>query len=895
MAKKKSDKQSSTKLLPEFSDWIKVRGARTHNLKNIDVDLPRDRLVVITGLSGSGKSSLAFDTLFAEGQRRYLECLSAQTRQFLHQLEKPDVDSISGLAPTICVDQRVTAARIRSTLATTTEIFDYVRLLFARAGQAHCPDCNEPVSQQSVDSIVDRVMHLEAGRKVMLIAPLVVGRKGAHREVFEKICKAGFVRARVNGEVVDAASPPELARGKAHTIEAIVDRLIVKPGIEARLKESVELTLKHGEGSCLISELVDDVWNDRLYSSKYACSKCGTSYPPLEPRSFSFNSPYGACPTCRGLGRVVPEENEERVERTDEFWSVPACGECHGARIGRFQRAVTLWEYSLPRLMELTVEDAARIIGDLAEDAAQQQTLTPEGQAAARTLVPEIVSRLKFLERVGVGYLQLNRPSRTLSGGEFQRARLASCLGSSLVGVCYVLDEPTIGLHPRDTQRLVDVFNDLRDRGNSVLVVEHDLEVMRAADWLIDLGPGAGREGGRVLWSGRPQELVQQRASQDSQDSQTARVLRNESPSSNHKRSRAIDSNRRLVIDDVWIHNLRGLRAEIPLGVFVTITGVSGSGKTSLISHALVPAIKYGLTQRERTQLTQLKEHGLPCSSLSGLQDIDRIVVVDQSPLGRSGRSNPASHTGIWDHVRHVFAKTRDARLRGFGPQRFSFLSPDGRCAACRGQGLRRLEMNFLPDLMVTCSECRGQRFNAQTLHVKYRDKNVAEVLKLRVDEAVEFFANFPKLKAVLDVLCGVGLGYLELGQPASTLSGGEAQRIKLAAELAKGGTERVLYVLDEPTTGLHPADVERLIELLQQLVDRGQSVLVVEHNLDLIRSSDWTIDLGPEGGASGGQIVSSDRPEKIAQNPELSATAAALADAVSRDRDGNRQNHFDE
>lgn len=864
------------------TDWIQVRGARTHNLKNIDVDLPRERLVVITGVSGSGKSSLAFDTLFAEGQRRYLECLSAHTRQFLHQLEKPEVDSISGLAPTICVDQRVSAARLRSTLATTTEIYDYLRLLYARAGQAHCPDCHEPVAQQSVDSMIDRVMRLEVGRKVMLMAPLVVGRKGAHREVFERICKAGFVRARVNGEVVDAASPPDLARGQAHSIDAIVDRLIVKPGIEPRLRESIELTLKHGEGSCLISELIGDDWHDRLYSSKYACTKCGTSYPPLEPRSFSFNSPYGACPECRGLGRALSnaadEVQEERAARAADFWASPPCTACGGARIGPFARAVTLRSYSLPNFVDLTVEDASRVIGDLVlDDEALRRELTPEGLAAARTIVPEVVSRLQFLERVGVGYLQLSRPSRTLSGGEFQRARLAGCLGSSLVGVCYVLDEPTIGLHPRDTSRLIDVFADLRDRGNSVLVVEHDEDVMRAADWLVDLGPGAGHEGGQVLMSGEPGSL--QMSSKVTAGSETLRILRDgiQLPAC---AKRTVDRERLLVIEEIWQHNLRGLRAEIPLGQLVAVTGVSGSGKTSLVAHALVPAVKHGLALRERALLTDLRAVGLSCATLRGLDQLDRIVVVDQTPIGRSGRSNPATHTGLWDHVRQVFAKTRDARLRGFKAARFSFLSPDGRCPTCKGQGQRRLEMNFLPDMYVPCADCRGQRFNAQTLHVRYRDQHVADVLKLRIDEAAEFFANFPKMKSVLDVLCDVGLSYLELGQPANTLSGGEAQRIKLATELAKGSIERVLYVLDEPTTGLHPADVERLIHLLHRLVEHGHSVLVIEHNLDVIRSADWVLDLGPEGGALGGQIIACGSPSELMLHPELSATAAALCSA---------------
>lgn len=854
------------------TQWLRVRGARTHNLKNIEIDIPRDRFVVITGVSGSGKSSLAFDTIFAEGQRRYLESLSAHTRQFLHQIERPDVDSITGLAPTICIDQRVSAARIRSTLATTTEIYDYMRLLYARAGQAHCPDCREPVSQQSVDSIVDRVMHLEAGRKVMLLAPLISGRKGAHREVFETICKAGFVRARVDNEIVDAATPLDLPRNKAHTIEAIVDRIVVKPGIETRLRESIELALKHGEGTCLVSELDGENWRDRLYSSKCACPKCGVSYPTLEPRTFSFNSPYGACPTCRGLGRAETEDANEH-----EFLRRKICEDCGGARIGRFARAVTFDGRTLPDLVSDSVEQALAWFESTAQSPALDSAIHDETLVAASSLLPEIINRLKFLQRVGVGYLQLNRPARSLSGGEFQRARLASCLGTSLMGVCYVLDEPTIGLHPRDTDRLIHVLKDLRERGNSVLVVEHDVEVMRAADWLIDLGPGAGTSGGSVVAAGLPSDVEKSATA-------TSRFLRRLAPAIDRMPANGDEqSTATLTLVGCDAHNLQNITASIPLGKLVAITGVSGSGKTSLIEHTLVPAVKYALNQRDRANLVHLRSLGFSCDALLGSDQIERIVVVDQSPIGRSGRSNPATHSGVWDEVRRVLARTREARLRGFGAKRFSFLSTEGRCPSCQGQGVKRIEMNFLPDLTVTCPICRGARFNSQTLGVRFKDKNVAEILSLRIDEAVEFFENIPKLKSVLETLANVGLGYLELGQPSHTLSGGEAQRVKLATELAKSGVERTLYVLDEPTTGLHPADTERLIGLLKRLVEKGQSVVVVEHNIDVIQSSDGMIDLGPEGGQQGGQIVFEGPTQKLYGQPSGGHTATAIRQSRTR------------
>jgi excinuclease ABC subunit A len=837
------------------SHAIRIRGARVHNLRNIDVDVPRDALVVFTGVSGSGKSSLAFDTLFAEGQRRYLESLSAWTRQFLDQLERPDVDLIDGLPPTISIDQRSGSVQPRSTLATTTEIHDFLRLLYARAGQAHCPTCGREVSGQSSQEIVRQMLALEDRRKVMILAPLIRGRKGRHHEIFEQIARDGFVRARVDGQIVDAADPPDLAAGRRHTIEAVIDRIVLKDGIRPRLQESVDLALRHGEGSCLISYEDDDGWHDRLYSDTFACPECGTSYPTPEPRMFSFNSPYGACPKCDGLG-VVGDET---------------CPACHGARLSPFARAATVGDTSLPTLLAMTIADATAFVRKISEHldrSGSRPRLPSEAREVARRVLPEVAGRLEFLLRVGLGYLTLDRPTQTLSGGEFQRARLAGCLGSGLTGVCYILDEPTIGLHPRDTDRLVDTLCGLRDQGNTIVVVEHDLDTIRRADHVIDLGPGAGPDGGLVVAAGRPEQI--ERAA----DSLTGRFLREArarfsgaaEPDARDRQPSlfdpAVEAARAITASGVRTHNLQDVTVAFPHGRLTCVTGVSGSGKSSLVTHSLVPAVRQALARS-----VAMLEHPLPTvAGISGVGALGRLVEIDQSPLGRTGRSNPATYSGLWDEVRKLYARTREARLRGFTARRFSFNSREGRCEACRGQGTRRIEMHYLPDMHVTCPVCRGARFNPPTLSVRFRGRNVADVLAMRFDEALACFDQFARLRDRMEIFVDVGLGYLTLGQSSLALSGGESQRVRLATELSRpGGTDRTLFVLDEPTTGLHPADVERLLSILRRLVGRGDTVIVIEHQLDLIALADWMIDLGPEGGRDGGRVVASGRPVDVA------------------------------
>ncbi len=868
---------------------IRVFGARTHNLRNLDVEIPRDRLVVVTGVSGSGKSSLAFDTIHAEGQRRFLETASTYSRTFIDQLERPDVDRIEGLPPTISVSQQAGSVRPRSTLATTTEVYDFLRLLYARSGVAHSPATGARVERQSADQVADAVLRFGERTKLMLLAPLVRGRKGEHRAVFEKIAKEGFVRARVDGTVIDTAEPPKLAKTKPHTIEAVVDRLVVKEGIGPRLRESIETALKLGDGLCVVSRETDGGWEDRPFSERFVCPASGESFPPLEPRSFSFNSPYGACAECEGLG-----------EEAGETGSAGACSACGGERLNPFSRGVTIEGLRLPELTAMAVSDSLTWIDALlgrvrADDAALD--LTAEGRLAAAKTLPEIAGRLRYLDRVGLGYLTLDRPTRTLSGGEYQRARLSGCLGSGLTGVCYVLDEPTIGLHPRDIGRLIDTLRDLRDAGNTVLLVEHDLAVIRAADHLLDLGPGAGIEGGAVVAEGTPAEVAA------NPDSPTGPYLRTGSVSDRSRASERFtpvanapgsDRPRRPVtaetpairLTNVTRHNLQNVSVSIPLGRLVAVTGVSGSGKSTLVMDVLVPAVAAALKETGgRRQEAGEESRAVPVAGLlPAASSLQRLVPVDQSPLGRTSRSTPATYSGVWDEIRKVFATTKEARVRGYAAKRFSYSSPDGRCPECKGLGALTVEMKFLPDVETPCPACGGRRFNRPTLAVTFRGKTAADVLALRIDEAAELFEAVPKIRDRLRVLAEVGLGYVALGQSAATLSGGEAQRVRLATELSlpgKIGAAATLFVLDEPTTGLHPRDIERLLDLLNRLVDEGHTVLVIEHEPAVMAAADWVIDLGPEGGAAGGRIVAACPPRELAAVPE-SHTGRALA-ACSR------------
>ncbi len=929
---------------------IRIRGARTHNLQNVDLDIPRDSLVVLTGPSGSGKSSLAFDTLFAEGQRQYIESLSTYARQFLNQLERPDVDLIDGLEPTICIDQRAGQQGPRSTVGTVTEIYDFLRLLYARVGSVACHSCGEPIQQQSQEQIQKLLTSLPEGTKLMILAPVVRGRKGEQQEAIGSIRKAGFVRVRLDGELVDVDQLPPLDAKKSHSIDAVVDRIVLRGGIEGRLAEALQLAIKHGDGVVLglwlepqheqmareRGESTEKLWQERLFSTQYACPACGLAYPEIEPRTFSFNSPYGACPTCEGLGSRVEFDPEsviafpdkpvakalafekelstaavkalrksledclaqKKVDVTTAWQKLPTdvqhellrgsgadflgillwlekryatatedeerkfleslrgpveCPDCHGDRLCPEARAVRIAGRSLPAVMRSPLSAARQFFASL--------SWQPHEEPIGRPIVAEVLSRLAFLELVGLTYLTLDRPADSLSGGELQRVRLATGIGSGLVGVCYILDEPSIGLHPRDTERLIRALRDLQSQGNTVIVVEHDEALMRAADWLIDMGPGAGSDGGRIMAEGTPAEVM--RSEQSLTGGYLSGRIQLELPP-----SRRPPTKEKIVLRGASMHNLQQVTAEIPLGLFVCVTGVSGSGKSSLINETLAPALLRRLGAGGR-------KPG-PFQELLGAELLDQVVIVDQSPLGRSPRSNPATYCGIFDEIRKVFTATKMAKQLGFKAPRFSFNATEGRCEECRGHGVKRIEMNFLPDITVPCPVCHGTRFNRQTLEVTYKGLNIAQVLQLRCGEAAEFFRELEPIYRPLATMCEVGLAYLPIGQAATTLSGGESQRIKLATELAQRERGKVLYILDEPTTGLHRDDVRRLIAVLQQLVDKGHTVLVVEHHLDVMRSADWLIDLGPDGGSGGGRIVATGPPEELAQI-EDNLTAAAL------------------
>jgi excinuclease ABC subunit A len=868
------------------SDSIRIRGAREHNLKSIDLEIPRGRLVVITGVSGSGKSSLAFDTIYAEGQRRYVESLSAYARQFLEQMDKPDVDLIEGLSPAISIEQKTTSKNPRSTVATVTEIYDYLRLLYARIGRPHCYKCGKPIASQTVTQIVDQILTLPAGTKIQVLAPVVRGRKGEYRQIFTQMRKEGFVRVRVNGKLRDLDEVIELDKNKQHTIEVVVDRLVVTPDLPRRLADSLETALKLADGIVTIN--LADTEKDLTFSERMACIECGVSYPEISPRIFSFNNPHGACPACDGLGTKVDassagldsslrslgeeffgaslgsldrrykdtqssrvrEEIETYVER---LASVRPCAECQGARLRKESLAIRVGGLNIAELTQKSVKDAAEFFASLGNPGSNGEgsALSEKEREIARRILKEIRERLGFLINVGLDYLTLDRTAATLAGGEGQRIRLATQIGSSLVGVLYILDEPSIGLHQRDNVRLLNTLKRLRDLGNTVLVVEHDEETIRSADYVVDLGPGAGISGGRVVAAGTAEDIIGNR------QSLTGRYLSGEL-SIPVPRTRRPQTGEYLSIVGAREHNLKGIDVEIPLGLFTCVTGVSGSGKSTLVTDILRKALDARLYGgRERPG-----EH----DTILGVEHIDKVIDIDQAPIGRTPRSNPATYTGVFGFIRELYALTPEARMRGYQPGRFSFNVKGGRCEACQGDGLIQIEMHFLPDVYVTCDVCKGKRYNRETLEIRYKGASVAEVLDMTVQQALRFFENVPRIKEKLQTLYDVGLGYIKLGQSATTLSGGEAQRVKLSRELSRRSTGRTFYILDEPTTGLHFADIQQLLDVLHRLRDAGNSVLVIEHNLDVIKTADYIIDLGPEGGEAGGQVVATGTPEEVAR-----------------------------
>jgi len=948
------------------SEKILIKGAREHNLKNIDLELPRNKLIVFTGISGSGKSSLAFDTIYAEGQRRYVESLSAYARQFLGRMDKPDVDFIEGLSPAISIDQKTVHKNPRSTVGTVTEIYDYLRLLYARIGRPHCHRCGRTISRQTPQQIVDQILELGEGAKIQILAPLVRGRKGEYKKLFEGLKKEGYARVRVDGKIYPLEEVPELEKNKKHTIELVVDRIIVRPQSRGRIADSVETALKRAEGLVLVSVLDG---KELLFSEQLACPKCGISFEKLEPRSFSFNSPYGACPGCDGLGYkmeidpdlvldksksllnggiipwaerrskwlrgllrglceeygidpaaplgTLPQDKLEVIlygtdgrpivfpytnrygrtryfqdvypgvipaleqayreaesdwarEEIEKYMSMRTCPDCRGGRLRPESLAVKVGGLNIRELTALSIKEAYSFFENL--------ELSEREELIAQQILKEIRARLKFLIDVGLDYLTLDRMAGTLAGGEAQRIRLATQIGSGLVGVLYILDEPSIGLHQRDNKRLLSTLKGLRDLGNTVIVVEHDEETIRSADFIVDIGPGAGAHGGRIVVTGTVEDVMA------CEESITGQYL-------SRKRQIPIPRERRrpkgfLTIKGARQHNLKNIDVRIPLGVFVCVTGVSGSGKSTLVDEILYR----GVAQRLGRVVERPGEH----DDIEGIEQIDKVIEIDQSPIGRTPRSNPATYIGLFDLIRKLYAQVPESRARGYRPGRFSFNVKGGRCEACRGDGLIKIEMHFLPDVYVPCEVCKGSRYNRQTLEIRYKGKTIADVLSMTVEEALEFFEAYPPIRRKLQTLYDVGLGYIELGQPATTLSGGEAQRVKLAEELSKRDTGHTLYILDEPTTGLHFADVEKLLDVLNRLVDRGNTVVVIEHLLEVIKVADYIIDLGPEGGDEGGWIVAQGTPEEVAQVPqsytgqflreilELSAPAAVKASTSS-------------
>ena len=940
------------------SENIVIKGARAHNLKNIDVTIPRDKFVVLTGLSGSGKSSLAFDTIYAEGQRRYVESLSAYARQFLGQMEKPDVDSIEGLSPAISIDQKTTSRNPRSTVGTVTEIYDYLRLLYARIGKPHCPTHGIEIASQTVEQMVDRILDYPERTRLQILAPLVSGRKGEHHKLFEEIRKQGFVRVRVNGELRDVNEEIALEKNKKHSIEVVVDRIVVKDDVAARLADSLETALKLSGGQVIVDVMEKE---ELLFSSSYACPICGFGMEELAPRMFSFNSPYGACPECDGLGAkmnvdpdlLVPDSKLSIKDGAFEAWAgstsnyypqflasvcqhykipmdVPVaelppdqmkkllygtggerirfryqndfghtkdayvpfegivhnlerryrdtasegirefieaymspkpCGTCNGNRLKKESLAVTVGGQNLAYVTSLSIGEAQRFFAGL--------ELNAKDAMISNLILKEINSRLGFLVNVGLEYLTLNRAAGTLSGGEAQRIRLATQIGSSLMGVLYILDEPSIGLHQRDNDKLIQALEHMRDLGNTLIVVEHDEDTMLAADYIIDIGPGAGSHGGRVVSAGTPQEVMRD------ENSLTGQYLSGRKfipvPLARRK-----PDNRWLEIRGAKENNLKGINVKIPLGVFTAVTGVSGSGKSTLVNEILYKSLVRDLN-RAKVRPGEHKE-------IRGLEHLDKVIDIDQSPIGRTPRSNPATYTGVFDDIRDLFANTNEAKIRGYKKGRFSFNIKGGRCEACRGDGIIKIEMHFLPDIYVPCEVCKGKRYNRETLEVKYKGMSIADVLEMTVEEAVEFFKNLPRIHRKVQTLFDVGLSYMKLGQPATTLSGGEAQRVKLAAELYRRSTGKTIYILDEPTTGLHVDDIDRLLHVLHRLVDSGETVLVIEHNLDVIKTADYLIDLGPEGGSGGGTLVATGSPEQVVTN-EASYTGRYLKPILERDR----------